>query len=167
MMGTIKSRAAVIKKPSEMGRVTKIEKSPWDIISDRRRDVSSFCPRTRARIIGAPSYRNFFIRNPRIPKMSMMMTSATAVFQAIGPNQTKKQDQRIEEIIRDLENLHPHGDEWKVKNKKHSVPDIHAHDGPPEQIRSILSSGEVRAAIRGSLRLLREWPSRDWPVSRG
>ena len=76
-MGMIKSRAAVIKKPSEMGREMKIEKSPCDIISDRRRDVSSFCPRTKARISGAPSYRNLFIRNPKIPKMSMAKTSAT------------------------------------------------------------------------------------------
>ena len=77
MMGTIKSRAAVIKKPSEMGLVTKIEKSPWDIISERRRDVSSFCPRTKARIMGAPSYPNFFIKNPKIPKMSIKVIWAT------------------------------------------------------------------------------------------
>ena len=75
MIGMIKSRAAVIKKTSEMGREMKIEKSPRAIINDRRRFVSSFCPRTKARIKGAPSYRNFFIRNPKIPKMSMAMTS--------------------------------------------------------------------------------------------
>ena len=72
----IKRRIAVIKKTSEIGREIKIEKSPWDIISDRRNEVSTFCPRTRARIMGAPSYRNFFIKNPNIPKMSMIIISA-------------------------------------------------------------------------------------------
>ncbi len=55
-----------------MGLVRNIQKLPWEESRDSLREFSNIGPKTKARIIGAPSYRNFFIRNPKIPKMSMM-----------------------------------------------------------------------------------------------
>src|SRR4030042_2530079 len=57
------------------------------------------------------------------------------VFTAIGPDQTEQQDHRIEKVIRNLQNLYPQGDQGKVENKKHPVPDIHAHNRSPKKIR--------------------------------
>ena len=55
MIGTINNRTAMIKKPREIGRETKMEKSPRDNIKDCRRDASSSPPSTRARTKGGAS----------------------------------------------------------------------------------------------------------------
>jgi hypothetical protein len=55
MRGETKRNAATIKNPHEIGRVKKIKKLPWDIMSDCRNAFSNKGPSTRARTMGAPS----------------------------------------------------------------------------------------------------------------
>ena len=44
-----------IKHPAEIARVKNIEKSPWDMRNDCRKDFSSIGPRMKAMINGAGS----------------------------------------------------------------------------------------------------------------
>ena len=62
--------------PAEMGRVKKIEKAPPGHDERLPQGVLHHRAEDHARIRGAPSYSNFFIRYPMTPKMTMMMTSS-------------------------------------------------------------------------------------------
>jgi hypothetical protein len=62
---------------AETGRVKKITKLPSDKINECRREYSTIGPSTNARINGAPSYLNFFIRYPRTPNINIKAMSKT------------------------------------------------------------------------------------------
>ncbi len=66
-------------KKADIGLSTKIPKDPPDIISDRRKLSSNIGPRTKARIKGAGSKANFFIKNPIIPKKIITPISKTVL----------------------------------------------------------------------------------------
>jgi hypothetical protein len=59
------------------------------------------------------------------------------VFEAIRANDTKEQDKREKNPVRDLQDLDPEGNEREVKYQKHNIPNIHATDDPPKKIGMI------------------------------
>ena len=64
-------KRAMIMSTAEMGRVKNTKKLPLDPSRDCRKLCSIIGPRTRARIRGAASYRNFFNTYPMTPKIAM------------------------------------------------------------------------------------------------
>lgn len=66
---------AMIMRVAEMGRVKKMEKLPFDIMSDWRNAFSIMGPRTNAKIRGGVSSKSFFITYPITPNMSMISIS--------------------------------------------------------------------------------------------
>ena len=64
----------------EMGLVKKMRKLPFDMSKERVKEPSTISLMIKPMIKGAPSYLNFLIKKPRIPKMSMIIRSGTAFF---------------------------------------------------------------------------------------
>ena len=88
-MGMISNKAATIKKAKDIGREMKVEKSPLDNMRDSRKFSSNMGPNTRANTIGAPSYRNFFIKNPDNPEDQHHQHISHIISNTIRSDQTK------------------------------------------------------------------------------
>ena len=83
-----------------------------------------------ARTSGAPSYPNFFIKYPMIPKMTIISDIGRGIIQAVDPDQAEEQDQGEEDRIGDLQDLHPQPDQGQVQDQEHDVADVHAGRSP-------------------------------------
>ena len=60
-----------------------------------------------------------------------------AVIHAVSAYQAEKQNKRIEELCRNLQDLNPHRDQRKIQYQQHNVPQVHAAYHAPEEIRML------------------------------
>ena len=71
---------------------------------------------------------------PRDPEDHHQKYVKNAVFHAVNTDDAEEKDQGEQDPIRNLQNLHPEGDQGEVQHEEQPIPDVHAHHRSPEDI---------------------------------
>ena len=121
---------------AEIGRVKKMRKVPWDLMSDWRRAISIIGPRTKAKTMGR--FQGELLH--QVTDHSEYEHDGHirgAVVDGIRPDQAEKDNEREKNRVRNFQELDPHPDQGEIQGQKHSVAYVHTDHNSPEELRML------------------------------
>ena len=119
----------------EIGRETKMVRSPPEINRDCRSDRSTMGPRTKASGSGAGSKSQFPHPVAEGGEEEHRIDVEDLVLDAVDADRREQDDDRGEDAVGDAEHLHPEPNHREIQDEEHRVSDVHRGDDPPEDVR--------------------------------